>query len=273
MYETIGILISGATLMSIVILTNRNPGNIYLVNRISKRYNVSAKVILETKPRNNTDKYDFWLKKIKRYGLLKTFNKYLFVKAQSRYHSGNSIIKKYFHPNSNSISYDYETDEFLTYDINSEAVTDFISSKKPDLIVVCGSNLIKPHIFNIPPLGTINIHCGITPDYRCANPVEWAVYNKDLKKIGVTIHFIDEGLDTGNIIAQKTTSVEKGDTIKSLYCKNIVNGGELMLKAISDILKGTCRSIPQNLSLGHHYLSIEFGFFQNYKVNRILENI
>jgi methionyl-tRNA formyltransferase len=259
--------------MSILILTNRNPGNIYLVNRISERFDVSGRVILEANPRDSRDKYKFWMNKVKRYGLAKTINKYLFLKLQGNSVDDAAVTKRFFYPSEDNISYRFETDEMVTTDINSDAVAEFICSKSPELIAVCGSNLIKPHIFTLPPKGTINIHCGITPDYRCANPVEWAIFNKDFEKVGVTIHYINEGLDTGNIIAQKAANLEKGDTIKSLYCKNIVNGGDLMIQAIEDILNGNEEAIPQDTTQGHHYLSIEYGYYQSLKVNHILRKI
>lgn len=259
--------------MRILILTNRNTGNVYLVNKISSMFNVIGRVILEVKPKDRSEKWAFWKKRVKRYGILKTVNKYLFLKIK-RNEKNDSIIKKlYFHPDTEKINYRYDSDEMITYDINSKEVENFIRSKCPDIIIVCGSNIIKPNIFEIPLKGTINIHCGITPDYRSANPVEWAIYNRDFQKIGVTIHYVDEGLDTGNIISQKTVKVEKGDSVTSLYCKNIVNGGELMIRAIQDISENRVNTFPQDLQKGRHYLSVNYGLLQHIKVKKILRSV
>lgn len=121
-------------------------------------------------------------------------------------------------------------------------------------------------IFKLAPKGTINIHCGISPDYRSANPVEWALYNKDYRKIGVTIHYVDEKLDTGDIISQKTIVPGSNDTIESLYCKNIFNGAELMINALKNIESGKIQASPQIKGIGKHYNSIEFGLLQKIKV-------
>ena len=98
MYAATGSPLYGGDPMSILILTNRNPGNIYLVNRISEKFEVSGRVMLEAKPRESRDKYKFWMNKVKRYGLAKTINKYLFLKLQGNSADDASVSKKFFQP-------------------------------------------------------------------------------------------------------------------------------------------------------------------------------
>ena len=259
--------------MKLLLFTMPTTGNIFLTNRLSENFNIAGMVILKSESRNKKQVRDFWLKKIKRFGFIKTLNKFLYYKASAKNDNSGSIEKSFFYPDEDEIGYKFKTDILNTYNINSIETAQFIMSKSPDLIAVCGSNIIKPEIFTLPPKGTINIHVGITPFYRSANPVEWALYNKDFDKIGVTIHFVDEGLDTGRMIYQKTAQIEKGDTVASLYCKNIVNGTELMVKTIKDIEADELKSFSQPLKEGKHYLAFEYGYWQNRKVNNILKSI
>lgn len=79
----------------------------------------------------------------------------------------------------------------------------WVKSLSPDLIVVYSmSQLLKENIYSIPRFGTINLHPSYLPEYRGPNPIFWMYYNME-KQGGVTVHYIDQGEDTGNIILQK----------------------------------------------------------------------
>jgi len=259
--------------LRLVILTIKTPGNIYLANRLEREFDVVGLVSLVEKRKTRKEKWEFWLRQIERYGFSKVFNRYLFLKLSSRDRTAGSIEKSFFPFSSHNGEYLFQTDILETHDINSDDVANFISSRSPDVIAVCGSKVLKPKIFKLAPKGTINIHCGITPHYRSANPVEWALYNKDFEKIGVTIHFVDEGVDTGNVIYQQTIPVERGDTVRSLYCKDILAGAEFMVKAIKDITADTVNSFPLPKNVGKHYLAIEYGLLQHNMVQRVLKSL
>ena len=79
-------------------------------------------------------------------------------------------------------------------------MVEYIKYLKPDLAIAFGVGLIKPYIFDIPKWGTINIHRGHIDSYRGLDSDLWALYNKEFNKIDVTIHYIDEHLDTGDIL-------------------------------------------------------------------------
>jgi methionyl-tRNA formyltransferase len=231
--------------------------------------NVDCLVILSSKKKDKRQIYKFWYKKMITHGIKKTLNRFLYQKYIQNSNINKETEKNYFN---SSIKYKKECNTIHTDDINSEAVSKFLEKHSPDLIAVCGSNVIKPKIFNIPKIGTINIHAGITPDYRCAHPVEWAIYNKDFQKVGTTIHYVNEGIDTGAVILQETTDIERGDNIESIYCRNIINGAKLMNYAIKNIYAGKTNSQQQDIKKGKKYLSMDFGYLQYHKVNKILKN-
>jgi methionyl-tRNA formyltransferase len=105
----------------------------------------------------------------------------------------------------------------------------YIKELNPDLIVVCGYKYIVPsEIFNIPKLKTINIHPSYLPHYRGQHVVNWAIVNGE-SETGVTIHFIDEGIDTGDIIVQKKIHILFEDSASILH--------ERIYREASDLLK------------------------------------
>ena len=259
--------------MNIVILTIKNPGNIFLANLLSEHFHVAGMIILEEKSKTFPEKLDFWFKAARKYGLYKTINKYVYLKLIHRTEKAKCINVTYYSANDRELDYRFETEIMRTSDINSDETAHFIASKDPDVIAVCGSKVLKPKIFKQARKGTVNIHCGITPDYRSANPVEWALFNRDFDRVGVTIHFVNEGVDTGDVIYQKNIGVQRGDTVSSIYARDIREGAGLMIKAIEDIAEGKVKATSQPANAGKHYMSFEYGYIQNRRVNKILKSI
>jgi methionyl-tRNA formyltransferase len=114
----------------------------------------------------------------------------------------------------------------------------WIKQVNPDLIVVYSmSFLLKKEIFSYPPFGTINIHPSFLPFYRGPNPIFWMYYLCDLEP-GVTIHYIDEGEDTGDIIIQDKFHIELGEKLSLFDMKNHKLSLELLFKTLSKIQNG-----------------------------------
>lgn len=88
-------------------------------------------------------------------------------------------------------------------DVNSVEVIRTIQKIKPNLIISVNFNqIIKKELLDIPNLGSINIHASLLPKYRGRAPLNWAILNGE-ENVGITVHYIDEGIDTGQIILQK----------------------------------------------------------------------
>lgn len=111
----------------------------------------------------------------------------------------------------------------------------WIRDKKPDLIIVyMMSELLKENIFNIPKYGTINLHPSKLPDYRGPNPWFWNYYDMN-KKGGITLHYIDKGEDTGDLIYQKIFDIPLGIRSTELFDLAIGKiGVKLILKCIKN---------------------------------------
>ncbi|MGC9330502.1 MAG: methionyl-tRNA formyltransferase [Bacteroidales bacterium] len=115
--------------------------------------------------------------------------------------------------------------------------TDFVStlkSLKPDLIVVVAFRMLPKAVWNIPPLGTINLHASLLPLYRGAAPINHAIINGE-SRTGLTTFFINEDIDTGKILLQTPVKISKSDTAGSLHDKLMVIGADLILKTVNDI--------------------------------------
>jgi folate-dependent phosphoribosylglycinamide formyltransferase PurN len=116
---------------------------------------------------------------------------------------------------------------------NADECERLLRSLAPDVIVLGPSRILKPHILRIPSIGVLNPHPGLLPQYRGVDVIPWALYNGD--PLGVTVHFADPGVDTGDIVAQRRIAVQPGDTLASLRRRADAILGELMVKVLSEL--------------------------------------
>jgi methionyl-tRNA formyltransferase len=105
--------------------------------------------------------------------------------------------------------------------INDPAVARLADEVSPDLIAVFGTSLIRGDLLQRGRLGLINLHGGLSPHYRGADCTFWALYNGEPDQIGCTIHFIDRGIDTGQLIAHVRPAVRDGDDELTLFWRAV----------------------------------------------------
>src|SRR3989338_943923 len=107
----------------------------------------------------------------------------------------------------------------LTKSVKTKEQITFIKNRKPKLIVVVGwRSIIPPEVLSIPVFGCVAIHESLLPKYRGFAPVNWAVINGE-KQTGTTLFFLDEGLDSGDIVAQKKIKISLYDSVWDVYKK------------------------------------------------------
>ena len=257
-------------------MTSYTTANIYLVNYLTDRKEVTAKVIEKaTFPSSSKEKMAIRKGLVKRFGLVKTMNKLLYNKYRSYFldKKNGGVIKRELFPEVSDAAYTKHVPTMEVENINEGKCIEFISEQNPDIIAVCGTTVLKPEVFRLAKRGTINIHCGVTPEYRSADPTFWALYNEEPDKVGVTIHFIDEGIDTGPIIYQKAVGVAKDDTLATLYTKCIKTGAGLMLQAIDDIERGNVEIVNKENVSNKAYYHMDLGIWQYIVFLRRFRNI
>ncbi|KIL41202.1 methionyl-tRNA formyltransferase [Gordoniibacillus kamchatkensis] len=121
-----------------------------------------------------------------------------------------------------------------------------IRDVQPDLIVTAAYGQILPKaVLEAPRLGCINIHASLLPKYRGGAPIHYAVMNGDAVT-GVTIMYMAEGLDTGDMIAKVEVPIEDEDTTGTMFGKLSVAGAELLRRTLPALLAGEAQAVPQN---------------------------
>lgn len=129
-------------------------------------------------------------------------------------------------------------------DIHSQESLDTVRAFEPDLGLSLAAPILRRPLFSIPRLGTINLHKGKLPDYRGMPPAFWELQN-DEKSVGCTVHWVDDRLDTGDIVRQTAVERAKFSTVRGLQLRLDEVGVDLMREAVKDILLGVPASMPQ----------------------------
>jgi methionyl-tRNA formyltransferase len=251
--------------MKIVVVTSETPGNIWLVNYLLPRHEIVG-IVIERRPLALTgrEKTERRRRLFRRYGALRTINKLLFNLVRACFLSATEARTpaESFFPNHAPMTYARALPTLVVGNVNDGACMDFIRAHSADLLAVCGTSVLKPEVFALAPKGAINIHTGITPEYRSADPIFWALYNGELDKVGVTIHFVDRGIDTGAVIHQETVPVYAEDTIASIAVRCIRRGAELYSQAIGEIEDGSVRTVVRSGATSRAFLSVDMGLVQ-----------
>lgn len=115
---------------------------------------------------------------------------------------------------------------------------------KADLQIVVAFRMLPEVVWNMPPMGTFNLHASLLPQYRGAAPINWAVINGDTET-GITTFFLKHEIDTGEIIDQVRVPIADTDNVEIVYNRLMMLGGDLVLKTVDAILEGNVKTTPQ----------------------------
>ncbi|MBQ3512672.1 MAG: methionyl-tRNA formyltransferase [Lachnospiraceae bacterium] len=122
--------------------------------------------------------------------------------------------------------------------VKEESFIQKLEEIAPDIIVVVAfGQLLTERILNLPKYGCVNVHASLLPRLRGAAPIQWSVIDGD-KESGVTIQFMEKGLDTGDVIAKTTLTLDEKETGGSLYDKLMYAGAKLLVETLPRIEQG-----------------------------------
>jgi methionyl-tRNA formyltransferase len=124
---------------------------------------------------------------------------------------------------------------------------DFIEALKAlraDLQIVVAFRMLPEIVWNMPPMGTLNLHGSLLPQYRGAAPINWAVINGE-KETGVTTFRLKHEIDTGNILLQESFPIGEDETAGDVHDKMKIIGADLLVKTVKGLAAGTLHEVPQ----------------------------
>lgn len=120
-----------------------------------------------------------------------------------------------------------------------------LKSYKANLQIVVAFRMLPVVVWDMPEIGTFNLHGSLLPQYRGAAPINWAIINGE-KETGVTTFFLKHEIDTGNVIFQEKEPIEEDDTVGTLYERLMERGAKLVLRTVQSIAEEDYPQLPQN---------------------------
>lgn len=120
-----------------------------------------------------------------------------------------------------------------------------LKSYQANLQIVVAFRMLPVTVWDMPEIGTFNLHASLLPQYRGAAPINWAIINGE-KETGVTTFFLKHEIDTGNIIFQEKEPIEEDDTVGDLYSRLMEKGAQLVLKTVRAIQANDYPQLPQD---------------------------
>src|SRR3990167_6285517 len=129
---------------------------------------------------------------------------------------------------------------------NNPENVETLAALKPDLLILAGTRIIKEPLLKVPATGTLNTHSALLPRFRGAKTEFWILYREELDAFGVTVHWVNPGLDTGAIVLQERVRVEPDDTPSTLRQKANWLAPILLAEAIRRMDAGEELRTPQD---------------------------
>jgi len=224
----------------IILIAGKGQSTNIIFNALYERYGVVSAII-----EDNESPIAFWKRRLKKLGLVKVLGQIGFqlliqrpLKLCSKYRIDEIIRQNKLNQN------DIPNDKIQKVNsINSKITIELLKSLNPDLIIVNGTRIISKRVLQSVPCKFVNIHAGITPMYRGVHGTYWALVNNDFINSGVTVHFVDEGIDTGQIIAQKQVRITSKDNFSTYPLLQLSVGLELLFESIDSCFKKSTTSV------------------------------
>ena len=222
--------------MRILVLAGKGESTNAVVNALLKKYTDITVVIEDDVPMRT-----FLYRRIKRLGIVTVAGQLLFMATlprQLRRQSKGRISQiKNLYVLDDSIDYQKKCDVRFVKSVNHEDTAAIIREICPDIVVVNGTRIISSEILDIMLCPVINMHMGITPKYRGVHGGYWAIVNDDMENCGVTVHLVNAGIDTGDIIKQARIEVTKKDNYVTYPFLQLGEGIRLELEILDDFEK------------------------------------
>lgn len=248
--------------LRIMVLCGRSPRHLYVANTLGQAAEVLA-IVQETGREWNGRRT---LKKLRPDNLYRKVWRWL--RDRKRY-IGNQEARFFFNTGTPALDHPERVHEVPH--INHAEVLRLADELMPDLIAVFGTSLIRGELLNKGRLGMVNLHGGLSPEYRGSDCTFWALYNQEPEKIGCTIHYIDAGIDTGRLIAHVSPEIQPDDDELKLFWRAVRDSASVYGDLMRLLARGETVGAAQS-GKGRLYQVKQRGLRHEQKVDQLLRD-
>jgi len=243
-----------------MVLCGRSPRHLYVANALCEAADTLA-IVQETGGEWNARKL---LKVLRPDNLYRKLWRWL---RDRRRYTGNREARFFFSDGRSILDHPELVKEVPH--INYPDVVRLADELKPDLIAVFGTSLIRGELLQRGRLGIVNLHGGLSPEYRGADCTFWALYNTEPEKIGCTLHYIDAGIDTGRLIAHVSPELGRDDDELALFWRSVKESAQVYAELMQRLAQGESLGVRQQ-DKGRLYQVKQRGLRQELAVERML---
>jgi folate-dependent phosphoribosylglycinamide formyltransferase PurN len=243
--------------LRVVIITTKLPEDIWLINKLADVCQIEGIVFPSGTRYREYDVIHVLKKRLRWNNLITLVNQALLIiyRLILENRRDKRAIREIFSDKPTDYIEKKDIDIFEVEDVNSEAVKKYILSKSPQLVVVSAAPLLKKRIIEAAKGNMINLHPGFAPQYRGRYGAYWPIYNKEPELVGVTIHYIDSGIDTGAILLQQQIEFNPDDTLKMVNYKQHNTGVNLLIQCLKDYERLASQAYHKNDCPSNNYLA------------------
>lgn len=227
----------------VVLLGGRSPSTRVIYNHLRARVHVE-RVVLESRP----SRFHLLRRRAARLGLARAtgqafFRAFVFPALQISAASRIRELKKNLQLNDDAIP----AEQIVSVaSVNDADVIKLINELEPAAVVVCGTRVIAPEMLKALHVPMVNIHSGVTPRYRGVHGAYWALVQGDEQNCGVTVHLIDEGIDTGPVLRQARIETTPRDNFATYPWLQLAAALPLLDAVLDDLLSGRSPAVARS---------------------------
>lgn len=229
----------------LVVLAQDSESTRMLVNRLDAEVGVEAVIVEDALPALR-----FAARRVARLGLIKVVGQILFVAVLVPLlrRDGRSRLHEIRRTGALDTTPLDPARTHRVSSVNSATTIDLLRRSAPGAVVLSGTRIVSPSVLEAVPAPFLNLHAGITPAYRGVHGAYWALAMQDRARCGVTVHHVDAGIDTGEIVEQALISPTRQDSFVTYPIMQLAAGLPLLEQATKDLLAG--RDLPRKAARG-----------------------
>jgi methionyl-tRNA formyltransferase len=229
------------TSKKIILLGSNNPTTWIVYNHLIGQYGLFPAFIEEP-----VSRFKLLKNRVRKLGLFAVLDQITFILVVRPFitRSGQQRIKQICHTHGLEVTEPLTPSIQSIESVNSESFRRQLAEFNPDIIIINGTRIIGRKTLSTTAAKIINTHHGITPAYRGAHGAYWALYQNDKAQSGVTVHLVDAGIDTGNIIGSAKIETSPEDNFATYPYLQTSAALPILNQAIDDIIAGTLKDKP-----------------------------
>ena len=248
----------------LVVITSDEPEHHYVANRILSEFDVAAIIVDRGRPQTRAER----IRQLrKRYGPGQLFSRLLLrltakvCRDESR---RRHDLLEIFGNEGDGFSHP----DLVRYvdGINTEAGRAVVKETAPDVLVVYGTGIIGKRVLDMAGQVALNLHTGMSPDYRGSDAVFWPIYNGDFHLVGATVHECTSRVDGGEIYERAHAQIQPDDGLGAVFARCVEVGAELYITTIRQAMAGNLTGLEQDLSSGREYRAVDMRFRYDLRV-------